>query len=308
MAGNEGRVEVSFGSGDSATIDTEAEGVKFSSDATVTTLDSEDLKARKDATKEDATEAVDETTAEEGTEEKKEDTDIPFADLKVIEKFDPADPENTAAWDEEYGFKDGEFNSLERFQKEFSRNMASGKQELDENTYAYLKSRGIGRAMVDQYAADRLNALAYQEGNAEKADMEVFTHAGSVLETSATGPDILKEALGWAKGSYTEKQQSAFDAVMDKSDLDARKEAVELLLVRYGKTEAFQKAEAARKAASKPTEQRRDATKGRGTPNASPAKPFASLAEYRAERTKAEDRGDMEALKRINERRKASKF
>ena len=151
--------------------------------------------------------------------------------------------------------------------------------------------------------ATALNERDSATSSVSKHDMELFTVAG--------GPDELKAALEWGKkGGYTEEQRKKFDKITAGKDLESKKEAVELLMARYQKSDAYKELQAAEadrvEAESRPTEQKRDATKGRGAPSGNTAKPFADRKEWSAARKAAGD--DIVKLREVDRRARASGF
>lgn len=213
------------------------------------------------------------------------------SELKVIEKFDPADEANVEEWNKEYTTPEGDL-SLERLSSEFWANYqdGSGTPTLNEQTYEFLKSKGISKATVEQVIAAQLNSIALETQNAQKAEAELATMAG--------GADSLKAMLDWGnEGGYTESQRKQFDAVMDGKDADAKKDAIELLMARYAKATGQQR--------TKPREPQRDATKGEGRPS-STVTPFKDRAEWRQARNAAG--GDLAKLRLVDARAKASGF
>jgi hypothetical protein len=217
--------------------------------------------------------------------------------LTDIESFDPEDPENLEAWNKEYVKEDG-FLNIDRISSEFWRNVDGGGEGLNEATYEFLASKGISKEDAKKYEAMAINDRDFQKSSVSAHDQELFTVAG--------GPDTLRLALDWGKeGAYSEDQRKKFDKIMQGKDLDAKKEAVELLIARFQKSDAFKAKQEADRKANKPTDQRRDATKGQGTPKGD-VKPFKDRAEWRAARKAAGD--DTTKLRLVDARAKVSSF
>lgn len=224
--------------------------------------------------------------------------------------FKADDPENVAAWDKVYRTEDGADFNITRFQQEASANLKDGKTELNANTYAYLAAKGIGRGTVDAYIADRLNALAYQEHSAAASEQQLFTTAhkvGSEVGATADGPVLLDEAIGWAAGVYTDAQKARYEKAISSTDKDERDEAVETLILRYSRTDAFKAAEQERSKASRPREPKRDATNNQGKPGAAAAvQAFENRQAWRDARKAAGN--DKAKLLEVDARARASGF
>jgi len=306
-----GAIEFSFGGDERTEASMSSDGVGVSTGTTKGyTMDverrpkdaqeAEDTNDDLEAADHEAGDGGSEDTGEDHQEETSDDggesTDE-SAEPNVIEKFDPADAENVAAWEKEY-VKDGSLN-LEQLSKVFWKSVDDGKPGFNDATYEFLKSKGISKADVKRFEAMGLNDAAFQKDSMAKHDDELFDLAGS--------QDLLNEALMWAKesGAYNEQRQAAFNKTMTSTDLDAKKEAVELLMVRYQKTDAFKAAEAKRHQNAKPKQPQRDATKSQGRPNPT-LKPYANVAEWRQARKEA--KGDITKLREIDARRKVSNF
>lgn len=228
-------------------------------------------------------------------------------DLPVIEKFDPADAENVAQWEKQFVAEDGSLN-MDNLSKEFWKNHKANPDApgMNEATYDFLKSKGISKADAKRIEAMALNDAAFQQTSAEKQELDLMTVAGETVQSKADGADLLGEALAWGKaGGYSEANQKRFNKIMEGTDFEAKKEAVELLVGRYGKTDDFKSAEAKRVQGAKPTRPDRDATRGQGRPNPG-VKPFADRAEWRAARKEAKT--DPVKLREVDARYKASKF
>jgi hypothetical protein len=229
--------------------------------------------------------------------------------LNAPSEFNPEDTENVAAWSKEYLTEDGEYNT-ERFAKELDANLSKegGKPELNAATYDFMKSRGVSRATLDTIIANELNARAQRDTSARESDAKLFETAGKVLDTKLDGADILNEAVRWGETNYTKDQRERYMKALDGTQAE-KEEAVELLLNRYGKTEAFKAAESARREAEREstrrTEPLRDVT-AQGTNLARGAKPFASPQEWRDARKAAGD--NHEAQKAVYARAQASGF
>lgn len=244
---------------------------------------------------------ADDTGSHDGAGESAEGSGDEQADgsttLTDIEAFDPEDPENLEAWNKEYVKEDG-FLNIDRISAEFWRNVDGGGEGLNEATYEFLASKGISKEDAKKYEAMAINDRDFQSSSVSAHDQELFTVAGN--------PDSLRSALDWGKaGAYSEDQRKKFDKIMQGKDLDAKKEAVELLMARYEKSDDFKKKQEETRKANKPTDQRRDATKGQGTPKGD-AKPFKDRAEWRAARKAAGD--DSAKLRLVDARAKVSGF
>lgn len=228
-------------------------------------------------------------------------------ELPAIEKFDPADAENVALWEKQYVSEDGSLN-MENLSKEFWQNYGKNPEApgMNEATYEFLASKGISKADAKKIEAMGLNDMAYQKQSADKQDLDLMTVAGETIASKADGADLLSEALAWGKaGGYSEANQKRFNKIMEGTDFEAKKEAVELLVGRYGKTDAFKTAEATRVQKAKPTKPERDATKSQGRPNPG-VKPFADKQEWRSARKAAG--GDPAKLREVDARYKVSNF
>ena len=218
--------------------------------------------------------------------------------LNDIETFNAEDPANVEQWNKEYLREGGALN-IDRLSQEFWRNIGKDGEGLNEATYDFLASKGISKEDVKKLEATAINERDAAVGSVSKHDMELFTVAG--------GPDELKAALEWGKqGGYTEDQRKKFDKITSGKDLESKKEAVELLMARYQKSDAYKARQAEVADAGRPTEQKRDATKGRGTPSGNSAKPFASRKEGSQARKAAGD--DMQKLREVDRRARASGF
>ena len=223
--------------------------------------------------------------------------------LNDIETFNAEDPENVEQWNKEYLREGGALN-IDRLSQEFWRNIGKDGEGLNEATYDFLASKGISKEDVKKLEATAINERdASSTNSVSKHDMELFTVAG--------GPDELKAALEWGKkGGYSEDQRKKFDKITSGKDLESKKEAVELLMARYQKSDAYKERQAAAaeeaEKASRPTEQRRDATNGRGKPGGNTAKPFADRKEWSQARKAAGD--NIEKLREVDRRARASGF
>lgn len=216
---------------------------------------------------------------DDGADRDDADTEEDGEELSDLGDFDPEAPE---AYEERYRTEDGQLN-MEVLSAEF---FANG-DGLNEGTYDYLASLGLDKNTVKE--VERLKKAELDGANAatSQGDMELFTLAG--------GPEPLREALDWGKkGGYSKDQQAKFNKVMAGKDMDAKKEAVELLMARFGKAPK-----------PRPTKQARDATKGGGK-RQSTVKPFANRTEYR--KAKAEAGENQAKRKAVAERLARSNF
>lgn len=190
------------------------------------------------------------------------------------------DPEDVTAWDAKYTKEDGNLNE-EVLTAEWDGNDGS----LNEETYKYLASKGISREFAKQVEA----ALKTQRDGAAEDTGKKVAEQDLELMTVAGGPDKLKEALEWGKGGgYSEDARKAFSELMATDNLDAKRDAVELLMARYEKSKG------------KPKTPKRDATKQGGKPSRKTIQPFKSREDYYAALEAAGDNG--EAIKGINRR------
>lgn len=205
--------------------------------------------------------------------------------VDLPEAFNAEDPETVAAFEKTY-LKDGELNE-EALSQEFFANAEKGQDGLNEATYDFLKSKGVSKATAKRVEALLVNEADATKNSAKQQDFALFEVAG--------GSDSLKSMLDWGKnGGYTADQQKRFNDVMKGTDLEAKKEAVELLKSRFSSSDE-----------ARPTTPKRDATKGNGKPS-NAVKPFASRQEWRAARRAAGDNKD--ALRKVDARAKASGF
>lgn len=203
----------------------------------------------------------------------------------VDEELGEFDPENVEAWDAKYQREDGTLNE-EVLTKEFD---ANGGEGLSEDTYKYLEARGISKTFAKQVEA----ALKTQRD----AAADPANDADVILMDVAGGPEPLKAALDWGKeGGYDKAAQDRFNKIMSGTDIDAKKEAIELLMGRFEKATTK----------PKPRVPARDVTKQGGSPARSAVKPFANREEYQKALKEA---GDNQAkVREVTLRRKASKF
>ncbi|MBD9542213.1 hypothetical protein IB276_22470 [Ensifer sp. ENS04] len=220
----------------------------------------------------------DDGSEEGGDDENGEDTVLP-------EAFNADDPETVAAFEQAY-LKDGELNE-DALSAEYFANVEKGQDGLNEATYEFLKSKGISKATAKRVEALLVNEADAAKNSSKQQDFALFEVAG--------GSDSLKDMLKWGKdGGYSADQQKRFNDVMKGTDLEAKKEAVELLKSRFSASDA-----------SRPTQPKRDATKGNGKPS-NAVKPFANRTEWREARRAAGD--NREALRKVDARAKASGF
>lgn len=230
--------------------------------------------------------------------------DVP--DIKdPAEAFDAADPENVKLWDAEFRTEKG--YNFERFQKEVTANMAKegGKPELNANTVAYLESKGFTKADIDTYIATQLNANEAAATKAKDKDTQFFDAAhkvGQEVGATADGPALLKEAVGWASsGALSKEARERYNKVQDGDDHAAKVEAMENLIFKYSRTEAFKTAEAERKAATRNRRPERDATDNQGSGKGkAQGDAITDEAEYR--RLRKEAAGNTPKLKELARR------
>lgn len=205
--------------------------------------------------------------------------------VELPEAFDAEDPDTVAAFEKTY-LKDGELNE-EVLSKEFFANAEKGQDGLNEATYEFLKAKGVSKATAKRVEALLVNEADATKNSAKQQDFALFEVAG--------GSDSLKDMLAWGKnGGYTADQQKRFNDVMKGTDLEAKKEAVELLKSRFSASDD-----------ARPTTPKRDATKGNGKPS-NAVKPFKDRTEWRAARRAAGE--NQEALRKVDARAKASGF
>lgn len=297
MSSNE--INYSMGSDARTEASISTDGVEVSSGTTKGYTNEVDESGNRAAVVEDgvpegATDA-DELGNEDGPDEPSEGGDD--GEVTDIESYDPEDPENVEAWNKEYHREDGSLN-IDRISSEFWRNIDRGDEGLNEATYEFLASKGISRADAKRYEAMAINDRDSQKASVEAHDQKLFTLAG--------GPEALRSALDWGKGGgYSDSQRAKFDAIMNGSDMEAKEEAIELLMGRYTKSDVGLAAEEAAKDQAKPKAPLRDATKGQGGGRPA-AKPFKDRSEWRAARREAGD--DKAKLRQVDARAKASGF
>lgn len=141
-----------------------------------------------------------------------------------LPEYDPENEEVRTQYEERY-FPEGTFNKdlvSKEFWKSFEANEGDlAKSGLSEGTYAFLQDMwGMDRTTIKQMEAS-LVALHREEAS------KTFAKVG--------GQEAVTKALDWAKqGGYTKEQQDRFNAAMDAGG-EARDEALELLVNRFGK-------------------------------------------------------------------------
>lgn len=227
----------------------------------------------------------------EGDEEEETEGEEPKEEGEALEDlgdFDAQNPEVVEKFASRY-FPDGTL-SLQTLYSEFEANFAKDNARLNAGTEEFLASRGIPKqALEDNYEAYKIRV--------EEAKRTAKEH-DEALTTLAGGKESYRAAIQWAKssGAYSEAAIKSYNAIMNGSDLQAKQDAVELLMVRFNK---------ANQAAPR-DEPRRDATKGRAKANTSGLKPFANRSEY-AKAVK--DAGnDMRKLREIDARARLGGF
>lgn len=212
--------------------------------------------------------------SEEELQDDAEGGDEDAGDGEPLEDLGEFNPEDASAFEERY-FPNGEM-SESTLSKEFYQNAENGNPGLNEGTYAFLESRGIPKGVAKSIEAAMMTQHdANANADAQNADFELFEAAG--------GPDALETALKWGKeGGYSKEDQKAFNEATKSKDAKKRKEAVELLMYRYGR------ANPAPKENPIPEVPKRDGTKGSGG-RPKGAQPFANREEYRQAKRDAGD-------------------
>lgn len=204
--------------------------------------------------------------------------------------FDPEDEEQVARFDAAFANEDGSLDMEGRLTNHFWANIEAGKEGLDEGVYQYLESKGIKKSTVKQIEAMAVTNKDVQETSVTKHDHALFEVAG--------GPDKLAEALKWGKeGGYTKEQQARFNKVNSGKDLEAKKEAVEVLMARFNKANPK----------ARPKVPARDATNGGGKKNGGGALPFKDRFEMRQMRDNLRE-NDHAGWALFRKRRAASSF
>lgn len=203
-------------------------------------------------------------------------------------EFKADDSESVETFTKQY-YSDGVLN-LPTLYAEFEKNFSEGNSRLNAGTEAFLASRGIPKeALENHYEAYNLRVAEAKRTYAEQ---------DAALTELAGGKDAYETAVKWAtqSGTYSEAAREAFNKTMRGTDFEAKKDAVELLLVRYGKANPKKERD----------EPLRDATKGKGKSTGAAVKPFKDRAEYAAARKAAGD--DMAKLRIVDARARAGGF
>jgi hypothetical protein len=243
-----------------------------------------DADGQDDVSGEDGDKASDESSdadgdAEEGAEGDEDETS---GELKDLGDFTP---EKAEEFDAQYT-KDGQLDIHGALSQEYFANVEKGVDGLNEGTYAYLEAKGIAKATVKDIEAMAATQRDAQKTAVKSQDMELMTRAG--------GPDALQAAIAWGKeGGYDEAAQKRFNKVMSGKDVEAKKDAIDALMSRFGK------------AKPKPKLPGRDATKGQGKTPQGP-KPFKDRSEFHEARRKAGE--NQKAQREVALRLAASKF
>lgn len=201
---------------------------------------------------------------------KKTEDDLGDFDTKDVEK-----------WDQSYK-KDGELN-LNKFGEEWWANVdpETGLGKLNEGTYSYLKSMGIGEEAAKGYEGYIIQQASQERnGYAELAGSE----------------EALQGALQWGRdGGYTKTQMARFNTVMTGNDREAKDDAITALMSRQAKGSPKP---------GKGPKPKRDVTNSAKTSNKGQTG-FANREEYREAKSKAKTQAERRA---ITERRQLSDF
>jgi hypothetical protein len=241
-------ISISMGNDGPEVKQTQNDMVSFDTDD----LDDEEVPgAKSDAGADDAGSEGD---ADEGDAE---------GDAEDLGEFDAEDPDVVAKFDSRYLTEAGTIDAQGSLSAEYFANVAKGVDGLNEATYAYLETKGVDRATVKQIEAMKATEAAAADKGVVAEDLKLMTAAG--------GAEPLAEAIKWGKeGGYDKAAQDRFNKVMKGKDFDAKQDAVDALMARFGKAQK----------AVKPTLPKRDATKGQGTPSPS-VKGYKDRAEMR---------------------------